>query len=105
MWSRARTSGCKCGPGLGIRLKVWSRAIDDRAVGVVQGWTIKLRVCSRQEDLAVGVVKGWGFRLWVWSRARTSGCKCGPGQEDKAEGVVQGWTIKLRVSSRAGRSG
>ena len=49
-----------------------------------------MRVWSRQEDLAVGVVKGWGFRLWVWSRARTSGCKCGPGQEDKAEGVVQG---------------
>ena len=59
---------------------------------MVKGKKIRLsmRVWSRQEDLAVGVVKGWGFRLWVWSRARTSGCRCGPGLGDQAEGVVQG---------------
>ena len=66
--------------GWSVRVRVWSRAgrseggcdpgLEDQNEGVVQGWTIRVRVC---------VVQGCRIGVRVWSMAGRS-----------TEGVVQG---------------
>ena len=48
----------------------------------------------------MGVVQGWSVKLRVWSRAGVSECGCGQALEDKTKSIIQEWRITQLVWPR-----